>query len=371
MLSNIRLKNFKTFDEEYIDIAPLTLIMGLNGMGKSSILQSLLLLKQNFANGSLEKEECQMRLEGDFVSLESAQSLCNSWAEERSVEVELTLSNGEESRWNIDATEDDSTVLPCMCNDLSQNIRSLFGDGFAFIGADRLVPSKEYSIVSAKTYNTKLGVKGELTPGYLYRALNANEEIGIKEMKCPDVENLDTQLVTNVNAWMSKIMSVNMQALTEQIDAQQVRMKYHIGDMVGEQFSPLQVGFGLTYTLPIVTAVLMAHPGDLLLFENPEAHLHPSAQVNLALLFGKEVAHGVQILVETHSDHIINGVRMARKDGVLKNKNAVNLLFVQREKVDDRYESYINDVKIEDSGKFSEPLPPMFNVWTDTLVKLV
>jgi predicted ATPase len=370
MINEISLKNFKTFDDEVFNIAPLTLIMGINGMGKSSILQSLLLLKQNYANESFNREQKIARLEGDFVSLEDSQSLCYTWADERCVEIGLKL-EGSNHKWLMDAEEDDNIDLTCVYEGNESKVKSVFGDGFIFLSADRLLPQKEYTINSVRTYNTKLGINGELTPGYLYKALNANEELAISEMADPEVQGIDKQLVNNVNAWMSWIMSMPMTTTTEQIDNQRVRMLYSIGGIDGESYSPLQVGFGLTYTLPIVTSLLIAKSGDVVLIENPEAHLHPSAQVRLGQMISKAVSLGVQVIAETHSDHIINGVRLARKENVLKKDDDVNLIFVQRKEFNGKLISYVNDVQINNSGKFSEPLPPMFNTWKDTLVKLL
>lgn len=370
MIENITLENFKTFDNEVFDIAPLTLIMGINGMGKSSILQALLLLKQNYANESFNREQKIVRLEGDLISLEDSQSLCYTWADDRTVKIGI-CSVGSECSWSMDATEDDMVDLPCSFEGDDDIVRQIFDDGFIFLSADRLLPKKEYAINSSRTYNTKLGINGELTPGYLYKALNANEEIAVDKMKCPYVEDIDMQLVNNVNAWMSWIMSMPMATTTEQIDNQRVKMSYTIGNMDGEKYSPLQVGFGLTYTLPIITALLIARPGDIILIENPEAHLHPSAQVKLGEMIAKAVASGVQVIAETHSDHIINGVRLSRKNHILAKEKDVNLIFVQRKEYDGMQISYINDVQINDDGKFSEPLPQMFDTWKDTLVKLL
>ncbi len=68
------------------------------------------------------------------------------------------------------------------------------------------------------------------------------------------------------------------------------------------------IGFGVSYSLPVVTALLSAKPGALILVENPEAHLHPEGQAELARLMCLVAQRGIQVIVETHSDHIINGV---------------------------------------------------------------
>lgn len=80
---------------------------------------------------------------------------------------------------------------------------------------------------------------------------------------------------------------------------------------------PTNVGFGLTYALPIVVACLTAGPGSLILLENPEAHLHPRGQSRMASLIAAAASAGAQLVVETHSDHVLDGTRLAVKQGRL------------------------------------------------------
>jgi predicted ATPase len=76
---------------------------------------------------------------------------------------------------------------------------------------------------------------------------------------------------------------------------------------------PIHVGFGLTQVLPIVVAALSAGVGDLILVENPEVHLHPSGQALMGQFLSEVANAGVQVIVETHSDHVLNGIRRAVK----------------------------------------------------------
>jgi predicted ATPase len=87
------------------------------------------------------------------------------------------------------------------------------------------------------------------------------------------------------------------------------------------------VGFGISYTLPVVVAVLAARPGDLILLEAPEAHLHPRGQSRLGQLLARAASGGVQVIAETHSDHVINGVRVAVHDGLIPPEMAGFLYF--------------------------------------------
>jgi hypothetical protein len=77
---------------------------------------------------------------------------------------------------------------------------------------------------------------------------------------------------------------------------------------------PIHVGFGLTQILPIVIAALSASAGDILLIENPEVHLHPGGQAKMGQFLAQVAKAGVQVIVETHSDHVLNGIRRAVKD---------------------------------------------------------
>jgi predicted ATPase len=73
----------------------------------------------------------------------------------------------------------------------------------------------------------------------------------------------------------------------------------------------------LTQVLPIIVAVLTASKGDALLIENPEVHLHPAGQALMGAFLAHATRAGVQIILETHSDHVLNGIRRAVKSGIV------------------------------------------------------
>ena len=68
---------------------------------------------------------------------------------------------------------------------------------------------------------------------------------------------------------------------------------------------------------PILVAALSAREGDLLLIENPEVHLHPSGQAMMGEFLSRVASTGVQVIVESHSDHILNGIRKSVKLGTM------------------------------------------------------
>jgi predicted ATPase len=96
------------------------------------------------------------------------------------------------------------------------------------------------------------------------------------------------------------------------MDLMTFNVTYILGHQVASsEYRPTNVGFGITYALPIVVSVLSARPGSLVLIENPEAHLHPRGQVKMGELLSQASAAGIQIILETHSDHVLNGIRLA------------------------------------------------------------
>jgi predicted ATPase len=112
------------------------------------------------------------------------------------------------------------------------------------------------------------------------------------------------------------------------------------------EFGLSQVGFGISQILPIVTLLLTSKENDLLLIENPEVHLHPKLQsifVDLCLFI---LANNRKVIVETHSEHIINRLRLRIKENpelLLKQ----NILFFEQSEGEFTY----TDIHVDKNGK--------------------
>jgi predicted ATPase len=159
-------------------------------------------------------------------------------------------------------------------------------------------------------HHRQLGASGEFTAHFL--SLFGGEAVELESLRHPVATA--TTLQSQVEAWMSEIspgvrLSVKRHS---EMDLMTFGVSYSFGHQVASAaYRPTNVGFGVTYALPIVAAVLSARVGGLILVENPEAHLHPRGQVRLGELLCQAAAAGVQIVIETHSDHILNGIRLA------------------------------------------------------------
>ena len=354
MIKKIKLRNFKVFPEQEFDFKSLTLITGINGMGKSSVIQSLLLLKQSFEIEYLQTQK-KVDLSNDYINLESAEDLCYAMTgdKDKYVQITLELTNNDIHNWKIDASNPKGKVLDCEYSGNNNFLSiSLFNEDFIFLDAERWGPRETYYKKEKRAYNTKLGIQGELTPAYIANAISINEQIGVNNLMHKSLTK-STELYENINAWMSEILSLPLKTKVTEVDESRVKLSYNIEGAKGISYSALQVGFGLTFILPVILAILRAKKGDLLLIENPEAHLHPAAQSKIGRLFALAAQNGIQIIIETHSEHIINGVRISiAKRDVSPEKVLINFFSKGAEK--DMYKIITKQIQIQDDGDLSE-----------------
>lgn len=91
------------------------------------------------------------------------------------------------------------------------------------------------------------------------------------------------------------------------------------------------VGYGVSQVLPLLVQVHRSRGAPMFLLQEPEIHLHPSAEAALGSLLREVAASGRQVLVEAHSDHLMDRIRMDVRDGKTKLKpEEVSLLFFER-----------------------------------------
>lgn len=93
---------------------------------------------------------------------------------------------------------------------------------------------------------------------------------------------------------------------------------------------PIHCGFGITQVLPIIIAILSSKKGSINLIENPEVHLHPAGQALMGQFLAEAAQAGHQLIVETHSDHILNGIRRSVKADLLQAEQVAIYFFQNR-----------------------------------------
>lgn len=311
MITAIDLKHFKCFDHQRLDLGALTLLAGVNGAGKSSVIQALLVLRQSYVEGSLQKG--LLTLNGGLVHLGVASEVLFEQAETDDIGISLSSDGGQQHAWHFKYDLLDSDVLasdgPVTPTDFDCGT-ALFSDNCHYLAAERVGPRPAYD---ASYYEVsqrhQLGPHGEFAAHFL-------EHYGSKSVVIEGLRKKsarDESLKSQTEAWMGEICpgtELELSRKTE-LDLVGLRYSFSIGRDRTKAFRATNVGFGLTYVLPILVAALSSKPGDLLIVENPEAHLHPRGQSRLAQLLAAAAAGGVQVIVETHSDHVLNGIRIA------------------------------------------------------------
>ena len=115
--------------------------------------------------------------------------------------------------------------------------------------------------------------------------------------------------------------------------------------------------------------MLTAENGKIIIIENPESHIHPRGQAELGRLIGLASKTGAQIFVETHSDHILNGIRVAVKEKQIS-KDLVNILYFDKTINEESYTN-IHKLRVDSNGILSDEPEGMLDEWGNQLLKLL
>lgn len=367
MLNNLILHNFKCFEDLNIEMKALNVFAGINSMGKSTAIQALLLLRQAYEMNSLNKG---IYLNGPLTNLGTGYELLYRNSQTDRIGIDVKSDCGDLSNEYEYAKESDFQKRTTSNTDADKiNKINLFGKNFSYVSAERMGPQKFYSSSYHEIIDeNNVGVQGEYWAAYIAeRGLTekvTNVSVLHKGMKS-DI------LIYQMEAWMSELSPGIQLRPKKYQEAGIVSLEYTIN---ADSHTPMNVGFGLSYVAPIVLALLKAQKDDLVIIENPEAHLHPRGQRVLGELVARASAGGVQILVETHSDHLLNGVRLAVKKDVISRKDVrLNYFFVKE--IEDRsFGKVIKHEKcspmIMEDGSLSDWPEGFFDEWDKALEEL-
>jgi predicted ATPase len=322
-LTLLSLRDFKCHAALDLPLAPFTILMGLNSAGKSTVCQALALLGQSMRGGGI-RSVGDLLLNGDLVRLGTLGDLQSQTTDQdafsitlRDENIELVwvfggarhasraalregtlrLLNGhKETRFSAVACDDaDGAQVVALLRDLE------------YLTILRQDPADVPSAIESD-FENRVGIMGEGAVPLLYM----NDQTRVSESLC--LEPAPPTLPRQVEAWMQHFFpcfAMEIQPADSGMDVMTLRIRT---DLEGEFHLPSNVGYGPYYVLPVVTAALSRTPGQMLMVDSAEAHLHPSCQNEMAKFLAKVAATGIQILAETHNDHLINGARQAVKD---------------------------------------------------------
>lgn len=329
MINNINLSNFKCFkDNISFNTNKLNLLTGVNGRGKSSLLQSILLIAQSNWN-IWENDENPLFLNSSYINLGNFGDIKNSSNSQRNINIgfDLTLSENEKINYSIiENGYDDLTLVSKLTREKNQipikEISSFFKN-IHYVSADRIGPKKYVEKISIpKSIHT--GAKGEYTINVLFYSEKMNMTI---------YENLylgqdSYSILDQTEEWLNYILDGANIKLIGIEDESSVLSLLMNNKKDGSFYKSINMGFGYSYILPLVVTGLIAKPGEVIIIENPEAHLHPRAQSRISEFFARVASVGVQVFIESHSEHILNGLRVSSlNDNIKINNSDINILY--------------------------------------------
>ena len=368
MLSKLKINNFKCLIDLDLRCAPLTLLTGMNGTGKSSVFQALLMLRQTVEAGGLD--EAEATLNGPYISLNSdilrtSSAMVDfelSHAEMRQP-CEISLLAGSPytpggEGLDLDGTREETeiarTLIPADWRDFPP-----LGGELVYVPADRTGPMVSYERSDLNARKKDLGQRGEFTINYLSNVENERLPQG-------DHRADGYSVGIAVDSWLEEICPGTEGLMIDDMkDDRPISTYFFFDGGKGRAFPAVNVGFGLSYCLPVIVALLMPK-STLCLIENPEAHLHPGAQSKIAELAARAAKTGLQVMVETHSDHFIDGIRIAVREGLLT-PDDVAIHYFERQ----GNESVVRSPVIDADGRLSEWPAGFFDQHEMNLVRLL
>ncbi|MCC6686774.1 MAG: DUF3696 domain-containing protein [Fimbriimonadaceae bacterium] len=311
MLSSLRIESFKCFEDTNVSLCNLTVLSGSNSSGKSSVLQALILLADlvlgdQWANTiNLNRPGLKLGAASNVINYRSSRNsialrlssgdatasfeLMSDDRQALSMDVQITESSG-----NSDGSNQpkDSAVRASL-----QNLK--------WVSSERIGPRDVLPLLDSRMA-LSVGFDGADAAALLYW----NEDKAVPDRVT--IEGVPNNLYNQVRGRLRELFPSSDFRVVRVDNAIAMSLGFKSG--VESEFQrPQNVGFGYSQVFPLLVELLNARPGDLVLIENPEIHLHPKAQQDLAVLISLVASSGVQVLLETHSDHILNGVRLAVK----------------------------------------------------------
>ncbi|MBO5171482.1 MAG: AAA family ATPase [Bacteroidaceae bacterium] len=281
MIRQITINNFRGIESEVLDIKPLTLLTGLNSTGKSTFFQAILtsLYYNNGTNANI------MLSSFDFSFATNRNRNVNA----KSSYIEVVCDNGES--FETEMLGEYKVVS-------KKNTEVDLEDSFYYLSANRLAFNQDMETVSPKY---KVGVQGE----YIFGSFETEKSrsLDVKLVKDKNSETLSAQL----NWWLTYILGIKFELETEKITSNRVKVIYKSNNL--PNLAPQQLGVGVSYLAKILITCLRAKKGDTLMLENPEIHLHPAAQSRLGEFFVYITNAGIQLLIETHCENLLNKIQ--------------------------------------------------------------
>ena len=401
-ITEIAVCGYKSIYEEcQIEVRSLTILAGANSSGKSSIMQPLLLMKQTL---EAPYDPGGLKLDGPNVKFTSAEQVLSKLSPEKySNEFSVRL-NIETDKFFISSFRKQPqhglkvvkatycipdfnsgktiTIFPGMQQqelekfipeDLTKYFTLLFNKIEAkapqwrvtnvrcFLGL-QLGDSPSYSPNLEMKFSKHIrrivhvpGLRGN--PERTYNTAGVGSEFpGFFENYVASIvnswqETKDERLIKLGQAL--ELLGLNWKVEARQINDVQIELlvgRLSRSGSASDTVSIADVGLGVSQTLPVLVALLVAEPGQLVYLEQPEIHLHPRAQVALAQILVDSANRGVRVVLETHSELLLLGVQSLVAEGKIL-PGLVKLHWFKRR---DDGVTEVSSADLDETGAFGE-----------------
>ncbi len=367
MIKYIHLENIKSVRKLSLSLGNMNLFFGMNGTGKSTIIQSLLMLRQSyFKQGNLD----HLLISDGLVELGNAKDILSSSAEKDEVVIRVIDDSSDiDLHYKYSSAYSADIQLP-LIEDKSTNIdfsSSLFNEKLAYLSAEHIGPIDRHNAADGPTVRrlNRVGNKGDYTVSIL--AENGDRALANTALRREEAKS--SSLIDQVIYWMGRISpGVRVHAEMEREENKaRLSFSYEGKKLPSGRYKPVNVGFGIPYSLPVVVALLTATPDSIVILENPESHLHPRGQAELAFLMSEVAQSGVQVICESHSDHIINGVRVAVKEGKLDAGQTAVIYFSKN----DNQETKVSEIALGKNGSLESFPEGLLDEWGILMERLI
>jgi predicted ATPase len=391
----LSIKNFKCFYDIEVPINELTVLAGGNGNGKSTAIQSMLLLRRTIEHCSEWKgnhfeynDINHLNVElNDVYCLGLGNSLNVLPSEFKETDIELGFLNNDKSLLVKYSTNNLNEVWitpdKLLHNDFKYPENPLMFQQFYYLNAERIGPRIKQGI---KFYDyPNVGFQGEFTAQIIadLDSLEIESKFKIDSNRVLNDKKYlkGSKFQHHVNAWLSYIIDGVTIIPVKDSETHTARITVENSYSSGKGIFPTNTGFGISYSLPIIVSCLLAEKNSILIIENPEAHLHPSAQSKMGEFLGVMANSGIKIIVETHSDHIINGIQIAVAKNAINHKNVTINYFFKEDKTNQelqedkilgvKQQPNVKPIHINEKGELTEWPKGFFDQTQIDYVKLL
>lgn len=346
MIDKVHIKALKSIKDLMVQCSHLNLLVGTNSSGKSTFIQALLLLAQEELNGRL-------------ISLGEFREVRNYSMGSEAIKIELWEKGKENPAWiecKEDKGKDGYTIQSSLKDEVlleiaglesldeKQSIGIMESYGLHYLSCHRIGAKDIYEKNMLDESN--FGIDGEYTLSYLLK----HESDSIAEELIKNDSNTTNSLLDQVNYWLDYIVGTTL-AITDLKKTNYLQVKYNNNPSNASSEAlycrPINVGSGISYLISIIISCLGSEKDEVIIIENPEIHLHPKAQSRLSDFFYFVSKAQRQLFIETHSDHIFNGLRV----GVATGKIAQEDISINFFAMNDQYETQCNPIIFEDYGR--------------------